>query len=66
MIVADDSVENRSRPFVTLDVDYAQPGVGGDNTWNLEAAPHPPYVVESAPVRWGFTLRPVRPASAGE
>ncbi len=46
-----------ARPFVTLNVDYAQRGVGGDNTWNLEAAPHPPYIVPSAPVRWGFVVR---------
>ena len=63
---ADHLHELEPRPFITLNVDYAQRGVGGDNTWNLEAAPHPPYVVESVPVRWGFVVRPVGLASPDE
>lgn len=56
---ADHVHELELRPFSTLNVDYAQRGVGGDNTWNLEAAPHPPYLVASEPVRWGFVVRPL-------
>ena len=44
------------RPFLTLNLDYGQRGVGGDNTWNLEAAPHDGYRVASEPATWGFVI----------
>lgn len=45
------------RDFVTLNLDWRQQGVGGDNSWG--AWPHDPYLIEVAPRRFAFTLAPL-------
>jgi beta-galactosidase len=46
------------RDFITLNLDYGQRGVGGDNSWG--AMPHPQYRLEPQAYSYGFWLRPVR------
>ena len=45
---------------ITLNVDIAQMGVGGDNTWNQDAAPHVPFRVPAKTHRYRFTLKLIR------
>jgi beta-galactosidase len=42
--------------IVSLNIDYRQMGVGGDNTWG--ARTHPQYTLPAAPYSYTFTIRP--------
>jgi len=45
------------RDFITVNLDYKQMGVGGDNSWG--ARPHPEYTLPSSkPYSYCFRLRP--------
>jgi len=44
------------RDFITVNLDYKQMGVGGDNSWG--ARPHPEYTLPSKPYSYSFRLRP--------
>ena len=43
---------------IHLNVDFAQMGVGGDNSWG--AVPHEPYRLESGQYRYSYRVRPLR------
>jgi len=45
------------RPFVTLNVDYRQMGVGGDNSWG--ARTHPEFRIPAGEYSWSFEISPV-------
>ena len=45
------------RPFVTLHVDLAQRGVGGDNSWYAET--HEPYRLKAKKYTYGFVIKPI-------
>ena len=49
--------EMERREFVTVNLDYQQTGVGGDDSWG--ARPHPEYTLDPKPYRYTFKLRPV-------
>jgi len=44
------------RPFVTLNLDFRQMGVGGDNSWG--ARPHPEFRLPAKVYEYGFSLMP--------
>ncbi len=44
------------RDFITLNLDYRQMGVGGDDSWG--ARPHPEYMLPAQPYTYRFRLRP--------
>ena len=44
---------------ITVNIDYKQMGVGGDNSWG--ARTHPEYTLPAKPYRYSFCLRPYRP-----
>ena len=44
------------RDLVTLNLDYRQMGVGGDNSWG--ARPHPEYTLPVREYSYSFRLRP--------
>ncbi len=48
------------RDFITLNIDYKQMGVGGDNSWG--ARTHREYTLLAKPYSYKFTLRPYAPA----
>jgi beta-galactosidase len=48
--------EMRRRDFVTLNLDYRQTGVGGENSWG--ARPLPQYILDPEPFFYSFRLRP--------
>ena len=59
--------ELNKRPFVTLNLDLQQMGVGGDNSWG--ARTHPEFRLKAAPYTFWFTLIPLdlaedKPANA--
>lgn len=45
------------RDTITLNLDYKQQGVGGDNSWG--AWPHQPFLIPCAEQRYSFRLRPI-------
>ncbi len=49
--------EPRGRDIVTLNLDYRQMGVGGDNSWG--ARPHSQYTLPPEPYRYSFRLTPI-------
>ena len=44
------------RDFITVNLDYKQMGVGGDNSWG--ARTHPEYMLPAEPYTYRFRLRP--------
>jgi beta-galactosidase len=51
------------RDFISLNVDLAQMGVGGDNSWG--AQPLEPYQLPYGEYEYSFHLRPLAPDQAG-
>ncbi len=43
--------------FITLNIDARQMGVGGDNTWNIDAAPHASFRIPAEPYEYSFRMR---------
>ncbi|MEM7548574.1 MAG: glycoside hydrolase family 2 TIM barrel-domain containing protein [Bacteroidota bacterium] len=44
---------------ITLNIDHIQMGVGGDNTWNLDARPHEPFRVPAKNYQYSFLIKSV-------
>lgn len=44
------------RDFVTVNIDAAQMGVGGDNSWGAKI--HDEYTLPAKPYRWAFVIEP--------
>ena len=51
----------RPRDLVSLDLDYRQMGVGGDNSWGAQT--HDAYRLLEPSYRYSFRLRPFDPTS---
>jgi beta-galactosidase len=49
-----------SADYITLNIDHQQMGVGGDNTWSLEARPHEPYRIQAKPYAYSFIIQPIQ------
>ncbi len=45
---------------ITLNIDHKQMGVGGDNTWNLDARPHKAFQVDAKPYSYSFKIIPLQ------
>lgn len=54
---ASHTFELPERDDITLNVDYGQMGVGGDDSWG--ARPHPPYTLPARPMNYRFRLTPL-------
>jgi beta-galactosidase len=54
---ADHTFDLNFRNFVTLNIDYKQMGVGGDNSWG--ARPHPEYTLPAKPYNYSFRITPI-------
>ena len=48
------------RDFVTVNLDYKQMGVGGDDSWG--ARPHPEYTLPAQPYGYRFRIKPYSPS----
>ena len=49
----------KERPFITLNIDYRQMGVGGDNSWSLAALPHQEFRLPAKEYEYSFIIRPI-------
>ncbi len=54
---AEHTFELNHRNFVTLNIDFKQMGVGGDNSWG--ARPHPEYTLPAKPYTYSFRITPI-------
>ncbi|WP_431123726.1 glycoside hydrolase family 2 TIM barrel-domain containing protein [Flagellimonas flava] len=52
-------VELPERDIITLNVDYRQMGVGGDDSWTINARPHEEFRLPSKEYNYGFVIRPI-------
>ncbi|WP_198664908.1 glycoside hydrolase family 2 TIM barrel-domain containing protein [Lewinella sp. IMCC34191] len=46
------------RKLVTVNIDYKQSGIGGDDSWG--ARPHPEYTIPAGEYTYGFLISPLR------
>jgi beta-galactosidase len=49
------------RDFITVNLDYKQMGIGGDDGWTWRARPHPEYRLPSKRYAYNFRIRPYTP-----
>lgn len=49
------------RDTITVNLDYKQMGVGGDDTWSVKSRPHKEYTLPARPYSYSFRLRPYTP-----
>jgi beta-galactosidase len=49
------------RDTITVNLDYRQMGIGGDDGWTWRARPHPEYRVPSERYAYSFRIRPYTP-----
>ena len=54
---AEHTFELNRRNFITLNIDFKQMGVGGDNSWG--ARPHPEYTLPAEPYKYSFRITPL-------
>lgn len=47
------------RDFITVNIDRAQMGLGGDNSWSKQGWPHKEYRIPAGPMAYRFSLKPV-------
>lgn len=47
------------KDHITVNVDYRQMGVGGDDTWSMKALPHKEYQIPSGNYFYSFVIQPV-------
>lgn len=45
--------------FITLNIDYKQMGVGGDDSWSKKALPHKQFRIPAKDYSYSFTIKPV-------
>ena len=48
----------KPRDFVSLNIDYGQTGLGGDNSWGARA--HPQYTLNYGEYKYSYTIRPLK------
>jgi beta-galactosidase len=49
----------KKEDFITLNIDYKQMGVGGDDSWSQNALPHEQFRVPAQGYSYSFMLRPI-------
>ena len=47
-----------ARDFISLNIDYKQTGVGGDDSWG--ARPHPQYTLDYGKYSYSYIIRPLK------
>lgn len=50
------TVDLPNRELITVNLDYGQMGVGGDDTWSWQARPHEEHLLKPGVYEWGFVL----------
>ncbi|MEL7119050.1 MAG: glycoside hydrolase family 2 TIM barrel-domain containing protein, partial [Bacteroidota bacterium] len=47
------------KPFITVNIDHRQMGVGGDDSWSKKALPHEEFRVPAQNYNYSFIIRPI-------
>ena len=63
LATAEHTPELPERDFITVNLDWKQMGVGGDDSWSVRGWPHEPYLMKPGSYHYEFRLVPVRNAS---
>lgn len=50
----------KKRDFITVNIDHKQMGVGGDDSWSLQALPHEAFRVPAQNYSYSFLIKPIR------
>jgi beta-galactosidase len=53
------SIDIKKRDLVNINIDYAQTGVGGDNSWSPSGLAHKKYRVNAQNVEYSYTISPI-------
>lgn len=56
LAAAKHTVELPQRDFITLNIDAAQMGLGGDDTWTERARPHEEHMLDAPVYQWSYRL----------
>jgi beta-galactosidase len=50
----------KKRDLVSINIDYGQSGVGGDNSWSPNAIAHKEYRVNAGDLQYSYTIKPIK------
>lgn len=50
----------KKRDFITVNIDMKQMGVGGDDSWSLQALPHEAFRLPAKDYSYSFLIKPIR------
>lgn len=54
------STDIKKRDLVNINIDYAQTGVGGDNSWSPSGLAHKKYRVNAGNLEYSYTISPIK------
>lgn len=54
------STDIKKRDLVNINIDYAQTGVGGDNSWSPSGLAHKQYRVNAGNLEYSYTISPIK------
>jgi beta-galactosidase len=54
------STDIKKRDLVNINIDYAQTGVGGDNSWSPSGLAHKQYRVNAENLEYSYTISPIK------
>ena len=54
------SIDIKKRELVNVNIDYAQTGVGGDNSWSPSGLAHEKYRVKAGNLEYSYRIIPIR------
>ena len=54
------TIDLKKDGLVTLNIDHKQMGVGGDNSWSINARPHAPFRIKPDRYNYSFLLKPIK------
>lgn len=54
------STDIKKRDLVNINIDYAQTGVGGDNSWSPSGLAHKKYRVNAENLEYSYTISPIK------
>jgi len=54
------TIDLPKRDFMTINIDYGQMGLGGDDTWSPRSRPHEEHRLDDGKYRYEFVISPIR------
>ncbi len=56
LIAASHTIDLPQRDYITVNLDYGQMGLGGDDTWTTNARPHEEHMLKAGAYQWSFVM----------